>query len=119
MVAWPGGERVANPNAPYTTRSTEAMRHVNERGVPRAPKRLRSIVGVAALGGLVFGAAGVARADNLIADGDAATASVQNLNLGTVCAGENSDAGTVTLWITRNGSYGGPQVFEGGAPIAV
>ncbi|HSJ90705.1 MAG TPA: PxKF domain-containing protein [Ilumatobacter sp.] len=66
----------------------------------------------------MLGTAGIAHADNLQADGDAITAG-STVPLGIVCAGEISEAATVNLWVSRNGSYGNPQSFQASRDVVV
>lgn len=75
----------------------------------------------AAAAAVTFGVAGAggALADNVGADADNVQAGTQaTVSLGTLEC-DSSTAASVPVWLTRNGSYPGPQVWANGAVLAI
>jgi hypothetical protein len=81
--------------------------------------KLRSSFATAAAAALVLGSAGVAVADNVVADGDNVEPVASNaLSLGTVCV-EDSVTQNALVAVSRNGNYGSPNVFKDGSSVTV
>jgi hypothetical protein len=81
--------------------------------------KLRNTFATAAAAALVLGTAGVAIADNVVADGDNVEPVDNNaLSLGTVCV-EDSVTQNALVAVSRNGKYGSTNVFKDGSTVTV
>jgi hypothetical protein len=114
LVAEPAGEPGAKPtHLPID----DVPCHVREGHTMRS-RRLKTVVAAAAAATLIT--ANLALADNLVADGDGlAPVASSEMDFGDeVCVGEASSL-TALLAVSRQGSYGTPNVFAKGSEVVV